>query len=153
MIQKIKQAFKVQLFWEGHKNVHNRPDGFDIYLVNVKTIGTIVHIFVVFSEKLNFTENHKDNKRRLETVGIQIIRCWLSQFSWDSQQGSLRTTSILVRAFWNFKCKVLKYSRICSLHNTFIPNLVKPLMYIVHLYWNYVHWTTPNYTPNISNIN
>ena len=28
---------KVQLFWQGHKNVRNRPDGFDIYLVNVKT--------------------------------------------------------------------------------------------------------------------
>ena len=52
------------------------------------------------------------------------------QFSWDSQQGRLRTTSILVRTFWNFKCKVLKYSRNCSLHNTLIPNLVKPLMYI-----------------------
>ena len=35
--------------------MHNRPDGFDIYLVNVKTIRTIAHIFVVFSEKLNFT--------------------------------------------------------------------------------------------------
>ena len=48
------------------------------------------------------------------------------KFSWDSQQGRLRTTSILVWAFWNFKCKVLKYSRTC-LHNTLIPNLVKPL--------------------------
>ena len=49
-------------------------------------------------------------------------------FSWDSQQGRLRTTSILVWAFWNFKHKVLKYSRNCSLHNTLIPNLVKPLI-------------------------
>ena len=49
-----------------------------------------------------------------------------AEFSWDSQQGILRTTSILVRAFWYFKCKVLKYSRTCSLHNTLIPNLVKP---------------------------
>ena len=31
-------SFKVQLFPEGHKNVHNRPDGFEIYLVKVKTI-------------------------------------------------------------------------------------------------------------------
>ena len=52
------------------------------------------------------------------------------EFSWDSQQGRLRTTSILIRAFWNFKRKVLKYSRNCSLHSTLIPNLVKPLMYI-----------------------
>ena len=41
-----------------------------------------------------------------------------------------RTTSILVRTFWNFKLKVLKYSRNCSLHATLIPNLVKPLIYI-----------------------
>ena len=45
---------KVQLFWEGHKNVRNRPYGFEIYLVYVKTIRTIAKIFVAFSEKLNF---------------------------------------------------------------------------------------------------
>ena len=49
-------VFKVQLFWEGHKNVRNRPYGFEIYLVNVKTMRTIAQIFVAFSEKLNF--NH-----------------------------------------------------------------------------------------------
>ena len=48
-------------------------------------------------------------------------------FGVDSQQGRVRTTSILVRAFGNFKRKFLKYSRNCSLHNTLIPNLVKPL--------------------------
>ena len=47
-------CFKVQFFWEGHKNVRNRPYGFEIYLVNVKTIRTIAQIFVAFSEKLNF---------------------------------------------------------------------------------------------------
>ena len=41
---------KVQLFWEGHKNLRNPPYGFDIFLVNVNTIRRIV----VFSEKLNF---------------------------------------------------------------------------------------------------
>ena len=50
-----KNYCKVQLFWEGHKNVLNRPYGFEIYIVNVKTIRTIAHIFVAFSEKLNFT--------------------------------------------------------------------------------------------------
>ena len=49
--------------------------------------------------------------------------------NWDSQQGRLRTASILVRAFWNFKHKVLKYFRTCSLHSTLIPSLVKPLAY------------------------
>ena len=47
---------KVQVFLEGHKNVRNSPYDLEIYLVNVKTITTIAHIFVAFSEKLNFTE-------------------------------------------------------------------------------------------------
>ena len=34
--------------------MRNRPYGFEIYLVNVKTIETIAQIFVAFSEKLNF---------------------------------------------------------------------------------------------------
>ena len=45
---------KVQLSWEGHENARNPPYGFEIYLVNVKTIRMIAHIFVAFSEKLNF---------------------------------------------------------------------------------------------------
>ena len=47
--------------------------------------------------------------------------------------GRLRTTSTLVRAFWNFKLEVLKYPRNCSLQSTLIPNLVKPLLYL--LWW------------------
>ena len=65
--------------------MRNRPDGFDIYLVNVKTIRTIAHIFVFFSEKPNFTEllrrcsrkknmrmneNNKTNKYLLEKNGF-----------------------------------------------------------------------------------
>ena len=34
--------------------MHKRPYGFDIYLVNVKTIMTIAQIVVAFSEKLIF---------------------------------------------------------------------------------------------------
>ena len=45
---------KVQFFWEGHKNLHNLPHGFEIYLVNIKTMRKIAQIFVAFSEKLNF---------------------------------------------------------------------------------------------------
>ena len=37
--------------------MRNRPYGFDIYLVNVKTIRTIAQNFVAFSEKLNFTKD------------------------------------------------------------------------------------------------
>ena len=47
--QLISAESKVQLFWEGHKN------GFDIYLLNIKTMRNIAQIFVAFSEKLNFT--------------------------------------------------------------------------------------------------
>ena len=40
--------------WQGHKNLHNLPHGFDIYLVNIKTMRKIAQIFVAFSEKLKF---------------------------------------------------------------------------------------------------
>ena len=33
--------------------MRNRPHGFDIYLVNIKTMRKIAPIFVAFSEKLN----------------------------------------------------------------------------------------------------
>ena len=39
---------KVQLFWEGHKNLRKLPHGFD-----VKAMRKIVQIFVAFSEKKN----------------------------------------------------------------------------------------------------
>ena len=45
---------KVQLFWEGHKNVCNRLYGFEIYLVNIKTMRTIAQMFVTFSENTKF---------------------------------------------------------------------------------------------------
>ena len=38
--------------------MRNCPYGFDIYLVNVKTMRTIAQIFVAFSEKLNFIWAH-----------------------------------------------------------------------------------------------
>ena len=47
-------SLKVQLFWEDHNNLCNHPYGFDIYLVNVRTIRTIAQLFVAFLEKLNF---------------------------------------------------------------------------------------------------
>ena len=56
ILKSLKKAFvskcKVQLFWEGNKNVRNRPYSFEIYLGKVKI--TIAQIFVAFSEKLNF---------------------------------------------------------------------------------------------------
>ena len=47
------------------------------------------------------------------------------QFSWDSQQGRDRNTSILVLVFWNFKLKVLEYPRNCRLHATLILKVQK----------------------------
>ena len=62
--------------------------------------------------------------------------CWLSQFSWDSQQGRDRKTLNWVLAFWNFKLKVLKYQCNFRPHATVIPNLVKPLENIhVGAFW------------------
>ena len=62
LIQILKFSFS-------EKNVRNRPDGIDIYLVNVKTIRTIAQIFVVFSEKLNFKScNSKRNPARLSLL-------------------------------------------------------------------------------------
>ena len=48
---------KVQLFWEGHKNLLNLPHGLDVYKAIVKTLRKIAQIFVAFSEKLNFNWN------------------------------------------------------------------------------------------------
>ena len=39
---------KVQLFWEDQKHVHTCPYGFEIYLVNIKTMMLIAHIFPIF---------------------------------------------------------------------------------------------------------
>ena len=54
--------------------MRNRPHGFDIYLVNVKTIRTIAHIFVAFSEKLNFTDIERPRHPRQKCVSKFIRR-------------------------------------------------------------------------------
>ena len=45
---------KVQIFLEGRKNLRNLLHGFDIYLVNVKTMKKIAQIFMAFSKKLYY---------------------------------------------------------------------------------------------------
>ena len=65
----------------------------------------------------------KFQKAWIKIEVVLTLHCWLSQ-------------PILVRAFWNFKLKVLKYPRNCSLHNTLIPNLVKLLNYILDINTN-----------------
>ena len=82
----------------------------------------------------------KFQKDRTKIEVVLSLPCWLSQFSWDSQQGRVRTTSILVQAFWNFKLKVLKYSRSCSLHNTLIPwSLKNPESPNIHIWTTFYH--------------
>ena len=54
--------FKVDYlkFRKGHKTLRHLPHGFDIYLVNVKTIKKMAQIFVTFLEKLNFIKSNLD---------------------------------------------------------------------------------------------
>ena len=71
-------------------------------------------IKVAFGLKFHWymrTLNLKFQKTRTKIEVFLSLPCWLSQF-------------------WNFKLKVLEYSRNCSLHATLIPTLVKPLLYI-----------------------
>ena len=72
---------KFSFFWVGHKNVYSLPYGFEIYLVNVKTMRTITQIFVAFSEKLNFTRpvaqsicNHY--------IYILVLKTWVGLWPW-----------------------------------------------------------------------
>ena len=74
MRSKILNTFKVQLFWEGHKNLRHPPYRFDIYLVNVKTIRRMAQIFVAFTEKLNF--KNRWSKKIHETWFFQCISQW-----------------------------------------------------------------------------
>ena len=52
--------------------MRNRPYGLKIYLVNVKTIKTIVHIFVAFSEKLYQTIG-TSGLQKLTTAPVIIL--------------------------------------------------------------------------------
>ena len=49
--EKLKKKNGMEGNGNTHKNVPNRPYGFKIYLVNVKTMRTIAQIFVAFSER------------------------------------------------------------------------------------------------------
>ena len=66
---------------------------------------------------------------RTLSLKFQRATIILLKLSWVCPVGCL--SSILVRAFWNFQLKILKYPRNYGLHNTLIPNLVKPLPHIL----------------------
>ena len=57
-----------------HKNVGDRPFGFEIYLVTVKTMRTIAQIFVAFSEKLNF--NVDIDLKTLHLAKKKCVKYW-----------------------------------------------------------------------------
>ena len=56
-----KFSGKVQLFWEGHKNLRNLPHGFDIYLVTV--------LFLVESFHLSPATSNLCESQHLELIG------------------------------------------------------------------------------------
>ena len=84
---------------------------------------------------ISFTHQSLLRKKEIPRLGVSpiLVSSYCEGYSfwsiwgpyWDSQQGKVRTTSILVRAFWNFKLKVLKYWRNCSFHNTLISWRIK----------------------------
>ena len=55
---------------ELYKNFRHPPYGFDIYLVNVKTIRRMAQIFVAFSEKLNFKDIFVPNLNEAQFMPI-----------------------------------------------------------------------------------
>ena len=81
--------------------MRNLPDGFDIYLVNVKTMRQIAHIFVAFSEKLNFI------RQNLILMCLLNVRLRKSDFIQTSELASscvreINTTLIKVAYSSNF---------------------------------------------------
>ena len=53
--------------------MRNRPDGFDIYFMNLKTIRTIANIFVVFLEKLTFMVLPRTLLTIMSNLGIKVL--------------------------------------------------------------------------------
>ena len=51
--------FKVQTFWEAHKNLRNLPHALYIYLVNVQILSKIFSNFECFSECANFNMKYQ----------------------------------------------------------------------------------------------
>ena len=78
------------------------------------------------------TSSLKFQKARTKTEVVLSLPSWLSQFSWDSQQGRLRTTSILVRAFWNFNLRSSNNPEPVASTIPWYQTWWNPLMYLGH---------------------
>ena len=57
--------------------MRNLPNGFDTYLVNVKTIRKIAQILVAFSGKLNFKQK-KISANVLRSVLKKLLQIWVN---------------------------------------------------------------------------
>ena len=77
----IKLSDGAKIFWKSNRSflkfsfsekatkiLRNLPHGFDIYLVNVKTMRKIAQIFVAFSEKPNFNSKFRQNQHDLKVT-------------------------------------------------------------------------------------
>ena len=113
-----KISFKVQLSWEGHKNVRNHPYTFEIYIANVNTMRTIAQIFVIYSEKLNFTDIASDFYSNIPLQGRMAKMDALWQGSkWverlcDRISISIPTT---LSIFWRFQNNFLHENKMCCM--------------------------------------
>ena len=105
--------YKVQLCWEGHKNSRNIPHGFDIYLLNVKTMRTIAQFFVAFSENLNFTMwqwlsmwcergNNLKSQTNLVSMKKGYMRA-LRLFAWEHLREAIHS-SLFIAKFCGVLC-------------------------------------------------
>ena len=98
------------------------------------------------------TLNLKFQKATIKIGVFLTLPSWLSQFSWDSQLGRVRKTSILVVNVWNFKLRVLKYQWNFRQNATVIWNLAKPLIYICCKSQNIFNYCPFSYRPSSARL-
>ena len=88
---------KVQLFWEGHKNLLNLPC-LMVLTFNVKTMRQSAQIFVAFSEKLNFTYVCSKCKRIRNMLAWDWLYEWMIKQA--AQAGFCMTSSPIITGFF-----------------------------------------------------
>ena len=119
-------SFKGQLFWEGHKNVRNRPYGFEIYLVNIKTMRTIAQIVVIFSKKLNF----KGEVILKVAKGQLILKANEFVFTTMRRVSFLEEIEDTKKTFWNYltfrSIELMVLKKISTLMEYILNNAPKP---------------------------
>ena len=76
-------------------------------------------------KRQSWSQNLRSLSQKTKKRGNNAVTRRFGKYSFQKT-----TSKILVRAFWNFKLMVLHH-RNCRIHATLIPNLVKPLIYVV----------------------